>query len=138
MPPLADQEPGFGLAVRTLSGLGTRLGAEVVVLTPETSREIVGPAFGRKGKAPEVVGLERWRDLADAVGSLRRPDDALALVSSRPGAAAWRASLDGLPRTLADRFPDLSLFVLYPGRVPPTPAAFVAAGDPAQRLPEAV
>lgn len=39
-------------------------------------------------------------------------------MSARQGAVAWRASLDALPRVLARRFPDLSLFVLFPGQVP--------------------
>ncbi len=129
VPPLAEQEPGFAAAARTLSGLAQRAGASVLVLTTEPSREAVGQAFARKAQAPEVVGLDRWRDLADAVDALRQPADALALVSARPGGVAWKASLDGLPRALAGRFADLSLFVLYPGRVPAAPAAFVARVD---------
>ena len=142
VPPLAEEAPGFSAGARTLAALAARVGAGLVVVTTEGSRETARAAFARKGRPPEVVALARWRDLADALDGLRQPGDALALVSDRPGGASWRASLDNLPRALAERFSDVSLLVLYPGRVPsatagavPLPAggAEAPAGPPAGR-----
>ena len=101
VPPGAEHEPGFVSGVRTLSALAARVGAPLVLVTTEAARATVAPAFGRKGRPAETVAL----------GPLARPRrrrrrapparDALALLSARPGAASWRASLDRLPRALA-------------------------------------
>ena len=129
VPPGGQEEPGFVTAVRTLVGLAARIGAEIVLVTPEAGREAVQTAFARKDRSPDAIPLARWRDLGETVDTVRQPGDALVLLSARPGAAAWRASLDRLPRTFAASHPDLSLYVLYPGRVPQAPAAFIATGD---------
>jgi Kef-type K+ transport system membrane component KefB len=124
VPPLAELEPGFGAAAGALLGLAARAGAEVVVLTPAPYADAVRGAFGRarrSGPAPEVRPLDRWADLPGTLAGLLRPTDALALVSARQGALAWRASLDRLPRVLARRHPGLTLFVLFPGQVPVSP-----------------
>ena len=118
VPPLAELEPGFGRALATLRGLASRVGAEVVVLAPVESVEAVRAALGRGRPGAEVRPLGAWRDVLGALAAELRPADALALVSARQGAIAWRASLDRLPRALARRFPEHSLFVLFPGQVP--------------------
>ncbi len=121
VPPMAELEPGFRSAAATLLGMAGRAGAELVVLTPAPYADAVREAFGRArrgGGAPEVRPLDRWADLPPTLDATLRPTDALALVSARQGAIAWRASLDRLPRVLARRHPDLSLFVLFPGQVP--------------------
>ncbi|PAP78175.1 cation:proton antiporter [Rubrivirga marina] len=121
VPPLAELEPGFRAAAATLLGLAARAGAEVVALTPAPYAEAVREAFARArrgGPAPEVRPLDRWGDLPTTLDASLRPTDALALISARQGAIAWRASLDRLPRVLARRHPDLSLFVVFPGQVP--------------------
>lgn len=121
VPPLAELEPGFAAGAAVLLGVASRIDAEVVLLTPEPYREAVEAAFSevrRGGPSLQVRPLAAWRDLPDALDAELRPTDALALVSARQGAVAWRASLDRLPRALARRYPDPSLFVLFPGQVP--------------------
>ena len=121
VPPMAELEPGFRSAAGMLLGLASRSGAELVVLTPEPYADAVREAFARARRgsaAPEVRPLDRWADLPPTLDTALRPTDALVLVSARQGAIAWRASLDRLPRVLARRHPDLSLFVLFPGQVP--------------------
>jgi mannitol/fructose-specific phosphotransferase system IIA component (Ntr-type)/nucleotide-binding universal stress UspA family protein len=120
VPPLAELEPGFERAARLLSGLATRAGASLVLLTPAPYREAAGAAFARaaRGALPHAFDLAAWGDLPAALDAMLRPSDALALISARQGAVAWRASLDRLPRGLARRFSDVPLFVLYPGQVP--------------------
>lgn len=128
VPPRAEQVPGFAASARTLLALASRIGAGVVVVTPPASRDVVTAAFAtRRGAPPTVIEIDRWRSLADTIDAVRQPADALALVSARPGAASWKASLDHLPRSIADQHPDLSLFVLYPGRSPEGPAAATPA-----------
>ena len=125
VPPLAELEPGFGEAVRLLSGLAARAGARLAVLTPEAHREAVLAAFARSrrgGPTPEPLALADWKDAPEALGAELRPSDALALVSARQGSLSWQASLDRLPRVLAQRSPGLPLLVLYPGQTPVFPA----------------
>ena len=119
VPPLADLEPGFATGARLLAGLAARAGADLAVLAAPPSRAAVAAAFaGRGGPTPQVLDVDAWDDLDAALGFLLRPTDALAVVSARRGAVAWRPSLDRLPRALAGRFPGHPLLVLYPGQVP--------------------
>ncbi|OZC04406.1 cation:proton antiporter [Rubricoccus marinus] len=120
VPPLAEGEPGFAEAAHLLAGLASRAGAGLAVLTPEAHREGVLAAFGsrRGGPKPEPLALDDWKGAPEALAQIVRPSDALALVSARPGAIAWSAAADRLPRTLAQQFPGHPLLVLYPGQAP--------------------
>ncbi len=129
VPPGADLEPGFEGAAQTLLALASRIGASVVLAVTEASRPTMEPLFARRGRSPEILALTRWRDLEGVLEGGLRPADAVALVSTRPGSAAWRASLDHLPRSLASQYPDLSLLVLHPGRVPASSRSVALEGD---------
>ena len=110
VPPRAASEPGAGAALTLLVRLGSRIGAPVTVLTADPS------ALDLPDGAAEVARLGESDDLGAAVERIVQPGDAVALLSARPGAASWLASLEGLPRDVARRHPDLSVFVLFPGR----------------------
>ena len=117
VPPLAAREPGFGSAARVVATLASRIGAQIVLVTPLTAEEEIKDAFQRvmRGSTlPGSIGLPAWSELVDGLAAAIRPEDGLLLLSARSGAIAWQPSLDGLPRTLAGRFPNHSLFVLYP------------------------
>lgn len=123
VPPNADREAGFRASVRLLSTLAARIDADLHVLVPEPARARVTGVWERAapgGPRPTVQGLADWRGLAADLGQSLRLDDGLVLLSAREGAVAWQASLDRLPRLLARRFPQTSLFVLYPGQAQPT------------------
>ena len=124
VPPLAAQTPGFAAGARLLARLAARAGAGLAVLAPDgdasdgDARDPLAAFASRGGPAAERLAMAGWGDLDRALARTLRPTDALAVVSARRGSVAWSAPLDRLPRTLADRFPDLPLLVLYPGRVP--------------------
>ena len=119
VPPLADLEPGFRSIAQMLGRTASRCGAGLVVVTPEAGTEAVVQAFVGKGRpVPEAVGVSRWRDVTEVLAERVRSSDALALVSARHGSVAWQASLEGLPRTLARRHPDVPFLVVYAGQVP--------------------
>ena len=118
VPPLADLEPGFASAARLLAGLAGRAGADLALAAAPPSRDAVRAAFAGRGPTPEVLDLGEWGALGGALDAHVRPSDALAVVAARRGAVAWEPGLGRLPRTLAARFPDAPLLVLYPGQVP--------------------
>ena len=121
VPPLAEWEHGFEQAARLLAGMAARSGAGLALLTPAPYREAVAAVFARAhrgGATPEILSLAAWQDLPATLDAVLGPSDAFALISARQGAVAWRASLDRMPRVLAQRFPSLPLFILYPGQVP--------------------
>ena len=115
VPPLAALDPGFASGARLLARLAGRTGADLAVLAVDPP---LGAFAHRAGPTPSPLVLDGWGEMDDALDRTLRPDDALAVVSARRGAIAWTASLDRLPRALADRFPNVPLLVLYPGTVP--------------------
>ena len=122
VPALAAREPGFAAGARLLARLAARVGAELAVLAPAAPGAEGPDAGGADPLAAFASGaatrlrLPDWGDLDRALSDTLRSTDALAVVSARRGSVAWSASLDRLPRTLADRFPGLPLLVLYPGQ----------------------
>ncbi|MEP0547464.1 MAG: cation:proton antiporter [Rhodothermales bacterium] len=119
-PPLADHEPGFADALRVVKQLAHRSGAALVLLTPEPYRAATRRALDRTAPAVPVrdAALDAWKGLIPALETHLAADDALVLLSARQGSVSWRASLDRLPRLLAQRFPELPLLVVYPAQVP--------------------
>ena len=121
VPPLATLEPGFGAAARIVATLAGRLGARVVLVSPGDEPDALLAAYALavpSGPPPERRILGAWDELVETLSAHARPDDGLVLVSAREGTVAWQSSLDRLPRVLAHRFPEQSLFVLYPGDAP--------------------
>ena len=113
VPPGAEHEPGYASATRLLSGLAARLGAEVAVVAV-----VASDAVPFAGRGVQTTPLADWADLDATLDRTLRPADALAIVTARRGSVAWTASLDRLPRALADQWPERPLLVLYPGQTP--------------------
>ncbi len=118
VPPLADLEPGFTTSARLLARLAARAGADLAIVSVSGAAASAAAFASRGGPTPKPLALDSWADLDTTLGHVLLPTDALAVVSARRGSVAWRASLDRLPRSLAGRFPDRPLLVVYPGQVP--------------------
>ncbi len=119
VPPSVAHEPGFAASAKLLTRLAGRLGAELVVVAVEP------PPFASGTPAPRHVTLPDWSGLDAELDRQLRPGDALAVVTARRGSLAWQHSLDRLPRSLADRWPERPLLVVYPGQGSAPPASLV-------------
>ena len=117
LPPLAVLAPDFARTVRFLTGLASRAGVNLVVLTPEPHHAAVRTAFAsaHRGATPEFLPLAIWNELPNTLDTLLTSSDVLILISARQGEVAWRTSLERLPRVLAQRF-NSPLLVLYPSQ----------------------
>ncbi|NBC01286.1 MAG: universal stress protein [Bacteroidetes bacterium] len=115
IPPYADREPGFADAVRAMKIMANQIGAELLVLTTATSARIQVPVI--QALRPEVpvepIALTQWSDLMRTLDETVKEDDLFSLLSVRSGSVAWRASLDRLPRLIAQRFAQTSDVTLY-------------------------
>ena len=123
-PPLSAREPGVGGTLQAVAALAGRIGARVVLASPREAAAELAEAYlqAAPGPRPERIELAAWDGALDRLGETVRPDDGLVLLSARAGSVAWTPGLDRLPRQLALRFPDHSLFVLTPGALLPEPA----------------
>ena len=130
VPPRAALAPGFAAAAETLARVAGRLGAPVVLVTPDEAMAAAQAPFERAA----VVPLADWAGALDALDATLRPGDAVALVSARAGSVGWQAGLDRLPRALAERFAERPLVVVYPGRSAAEPARARAAAGTSRRL----
>jgi len=115
IPPYADREPGFADAVRAMKIMANQIGAELLVLTTATSARIQVPVI--QALRPEVpvepIALKQWSDLMRTLDETVKENDLFSLLSVRSGSVAWRASLDRLPRLIAQRFAQTSDVTLY-------------------------
>ncbi len=115
IPPYADREPGFADAVRAMKIMANQIGAELLVFTTETSARVQLPLIeDLRPEAPvEPIALQQWGDLIPMLDETVQENDLFTLLSVRSGSVAWRASLDRLPRVIAQRFAQNSDVTLY-------------------------
>jgi len=120
IPPYADREPGFSDAIRAMKIMANQIGAEFIVFTTETSATIQLPLI--EEVKPEVpvqhVPLAQWVDLMTTLDDTVKENDLFTLLNVRGGSVAWRASLDRLPRLIAQRFARNSDITLYAPSLP--------------------
>ncbi|MEL6442632.1 MAG: cation:proton antiporter [Bacteroidota bacterium] len=131
VPPLAEREAGFPVALRALKVLADQKGASLLFLT---TSESVAPlrslAERTKPAAPfEVATLDAWADLPASLDRVVVANDMIVLVSVRQGTLAWRPALDRLPRVLAARFDTVSFLTIYLAE-PDRTALTTDANDP--------
>lgn len=119
VPPTVTSEPGLAVALRSVKLLAQRAGADLVVLAPPETLEIVtGRLEAVKPDVPvKAGGLARWGALPETLEALVGPSDLVVLLSAREGAIGWSPTLNRLPRTLAHRFPESNFVTVYPPEV---------------------
>ena len=113
VPPLVALEPGFGAALRVVTTLAGRAGAQLRFLTPEADAPRLERAVAGAAPTAEVVGGPPWAAVVPALVDRTSDGDGVVLLSPRKGGLAWDPALDRAPRTLAQALPGRSLYVLY-------------------------
>jgi Kef-type K+ transport system membrane component KefB/nucleotide-binding universal stress UspA family protein len=116
VPPNADHEPGFAVAIATVKRLARQLGGGVLMLAEQRGEADMAKRV--RAIAPQVelrsVPVDTWAGVIRAIVDQLKDDDLLVLHGVRAGGLAWRASLERLPSRLAARFPASDLLVIYP------------------------
>jgi Kef-type K+ transport system membrane component KefB len=118
LPPLMDRNPGFLNAVRTVKGIGSRLGALVTVACTERDAERVRRVFEEEKPAVTLsfVFFEDLNEMLRGLGERLDDKDLVVLLSARRGTVAFQEQLTRLPRGLARLFPG-NLLLLYPPEI---------------------
>ena len=113
IPPFAERNSGY---LRALVMIRRALGgvlAKLAIFTLASNAEEVRESLKRiRGAAPHMTVLETWKEFPKAVEKLSE-DAAFLFLCPRPGRTAWHPALEQLPRTVAERFPDSTLLLLY-------------------------
>jgi len=124
IPPGADHAVGFADAIRVVTALPSRLGAELRGLVVEGAAEPYADRF--RLAAPDLpVRFERvpgWDDLLPALRDRVRETDLVVLLGARRGTVAWHPALERLPVRLAALAPG-SFVVVYPPESVEIPSA---------------
>ncbi|MFN3985475.1 MAG: cation:proton antiporter [Rhodocyclaceae bacterium] len=116
LPPYAELEAGFPVAMRLLANLVSQLGASVVIVAEgQHEARVRSRLAGFKAlKDARFQTVPRWTalrtTLVDSVGN----GDLVVVYSVRPGGLAWEPLLATLPTRLAARLSHTNLIALYP------------------------
>lgn len=115
IPPYFEREAGFGDSIRALKVMTEQLGLELLVVTTTKAEPGLMPIIEktRPDVPVEVLAIDTWGQLLQAMREEVGPNDLLVLMSVREGAVAWRAALDRLPRLIAQRFTENNFLTLY-------------------------
>ncbi|HRP23461.1 cation:proton antiporter [Thauera sp.] len=133
IPPDAQHEPGFPIAIRLIKRLARQLDGTLVILTESAHEAAIVKRI--KGIAPQCevrsVGLARWSHLVRTIKESGGSGDALVLYGARPGGLAWRPAMGLLPGRLASIFPEMNMLLIYPATPRDEQGDDVAIGSPA-------
>ena len=118
VPPLAEREPGFDEALRTVKLLASRIGADLILATPEHTFPVVeAHVQAAKPDLPLAflpLGTDYHHRLLTTLAGTLADEDLVVLLSARESQPSWQPALDRLPRLFADRFPKNDFIILYP------------------------
>jgi Kef-type K+ transport system membrane component KefB/mannitol/fructose-specific phosphotransferase system IIA component (Ntr-type) len=136
VPPLLEQASGFAEALRTVDNLASQAGLPLLVvsLRTELAQRLEAMRSLSPGRPVSGLPVEVWSALPDALARRGRPNDLLVLLSCREDSPTWQPALGPLPFTLAARFPQASLLLMFPAETPPTAMAGNASPAPAVEL----
>lgn len=136
IPPDAEHEPGFPVAIGLVKRLARQLDAEVLILTESRHEASIRKRVQAVKPQCEVkgYGLARWSGLVRGIKDNAREGDSLLLYGARPGGLAWRPAIGLLPGRLASIFPNINIVLVYPAVPRDEQAAAVAIGPPAPTL----
>jgi Kef-type K+ transport system membrane component KefB len=139
VPPDADHEPGFPVAIATIKRLARQLGAGILVVTEQGQEERIRKRVATIKPQAEVrgAGIARWSGLVRVIGENMKDDDLLVLYGARAGGLAWRPAMGRLPARLAAYFPTRNLLMIYAaeGRNDPVPEVMTGS-EPATLAPD--
>ena len=115
VPPFADVEPGFLEAISLLKVFADQSGADVVLITTKSERPRIQRQY--ESVKPEVntayIDLNSWGSLIGTVEESLQDNDLIVLINVREGSVAWQATLDRLPRLIAQRFLETNFITQY-------------------------
>ncbi len=117
LPPLADREPGFDLAISMVRRLASAASVSVVVHASSDMLVRCGNLFaaGKDGTELSTEAYASWKALVQGFDARVRDGDWIVLVSARPGEVAWQPSLNRIPRDFTARFVDHTVSFILPG-----------------------
>lgn len=116
LPPNADQEQSFPVAIRLVKQLARQLGATLYVFSVRSHEQRVKKSIQVMKPPVEFMlhPLESWSGVSQALASIAGDTDLIVLHGLRAGETAWRSTRSDLPQRLARRFPETNLLVMYP------------------------
>jgi nucleotide-binding universal stress UspA family protein len=110
-----DHHEGFFENVHLVKKLADRLGVTITALVvdgdPENYEELFGLVEPEAGAT--FSRLSDWGELLPTLEERTRPDDLIAVLSSRPGEIGWHNELRDLPSRL-EELPPASFVMLHP------------------------
>jgi len=124
VPPNADHEHGFPVAVGIVKQLARQLGAPLLMIAEQADEARVRKRVQTIKPAVElkVQALDDWSGLTLAIGEGAALGDIVVLYGVRTGGLAWRSAQANLPARLAERLPATNLLVVYPAEPREEPA----------------
>lgn len=122
VPPYLDREHGFAGAMSTIKNMVNEIGAKLVVVTSRNNHQTLKKVVEKTDPELEAsyIVLEAWSDLLkDERIQFKDEEDMLILLSTRNGTVSWDASLERLPRIIAQNYPGVNFLTIYPAEVGP-------------------
>ena len=116
LPPNADREHGFPVAMALIKRLARQLGAPLLVIAEQADERGVRERLPAIKPAADfkLAAIESWSGIAGAVREHARAGDLVVVYGVRSGGLAWRAAQARLPARLAEHLPTTSLLMVYP------------------------
>ncbi|TVQ25618.1 MAG: potassium transporter Kef [Spirochaetaceae bacterium] len=117
LPPFADHEPGFDLAISLVRRIAAAASISLRVHAPHDMLKRCENLFApdKDGSELETEAYSSWKSCVDGIGSRVEDGDWIVLVSARAGEVAWQPSLNRIPSAFASRFAEHNLSVVFPG-----------------------
>ncbi|MCH8485377.1 MAG: cation:proton antiporter [Candidatus Cyclonatronum sp.] len=120
VPPYLDREPGFTGAMLTIKNMVNEIGAELLVVTSRNNHQTLKQLV--ENQEPEIeagyIVLDEWASLLkDERIQFKDEEDLLILLSTRNGTVSWDANLERLPRIIAQNYPGVNFFTIYPSEI---------------------
>lgn len=124
LPPLADHEPGFDLAISLVLRLASAASVSMVVHASADMLVRCTSLFSPGKDGPDVTTLPytSWKSLVQGFDSQVKDGDWIVVISARPGEVAWQPSLNRMPADLSARFRGHNLTFILPGKTSEAPA----------------
>ena len=115
IPPLAEHENGFEQWFTKIARLAQELSIPILLCCNETTENYVTKLVKKSKFTASIIYnfFEDWDDFF-VLAKVINPDDLLALVSARKGAASHMNVLENLPSKLEKHFEKNSRIVIYP------------------------
>jgi len=139
LPPLAEHRSDLGILVREAKNLAKQAGLDVHVYLSGAPAEGLAKLFEKTPPGCEVRFTihPTWRESRQALLEDIRKNDLLLFPQIRRDTALWTPTLDKFPETVARRFPDLNLIVVYPDNQATHSNVDLAALSETEDFPEA-